>query len=266
MTWAIGDIQGCYDSFIKLLQKIEFNPAKDKLWLVGDLVNRGPKSLEVLEYLYSIKDSIYITLGNHDISLIASYYGLKKPNPTIAPIIDSPKAKELIDWLKSQPFVHIDKELGFAMAHAGISPQFTLKDAKEFSDILSAKLNGDKPKKWLKKMFAKDIDYFSQELEPIDKQRYALASFTRMRYCYSNSKLDFSQKGPLSSVNNKELLPWYECPNRKSLEIKVVFGHWSTLGFTNNNKILAIDTGCLWGRELTAVNLENQRVVNLSCK
>jgi bis(5'-nucleosyl)-tetraphosphatase (symmetrical) len=115
-------------------------------------------------------------------------------------------------------------------------------------------------------MFAKDIDYFSQELEPIDKQRYALASFTRMRYCYPNSKLDFSQKGPLSSVNDKELLPWFECPNRKSLELKIVFGHWSTLGFTNNNKILAIDTGCLWGRELTAVNLESQRVVNLSCK
>jgi bis(5'-nucleosyl)-tetraphosphatase (symmetrical) len=266
MTWAIGDIQGCFDNFKKLLEKIEFNPQKDKLWLVGDLVNRGNKSLEVLEYLVSIDKSIKVVLGNHDISLIAAYYGIKKPNPTIEPILNSSRAKELIEWLKSKPFVHIDKELGYVMAHAGISPQFTIKDAKKFSNILHQELAQDNPKKWLKKMFAKDINYFSQDLDSIDMQRYALASFTRMRYCYQDSKLDFKQKGPLDSVDSSKLLPWYKCPKKKKLNLKVVFGHWSTHGFANNNEILAIDTGCLWGRELTAVNLETQKVVNLSCK
>ncbi|MBT8349328.1 MAG: fructose-bisphosphatase class III, partial [Sulfurovum sp.] len=125
-VWAIGDIQGCYKSLRTLLEKIDFDVTRDKLWIAGDLVNRGEGSLETLEYLYSIKENVEIVLGNHDISLIAAYYGIKKSNPTIDPILESPEAKKLIDWLRGQQFLHVDYELGFCMAHAGISPEFDL--------------------------------------------------------------------------------------------------------------------------------------------
>jgi bis(5'-nucleosyl)-tetraphosphatase (symmetrical) len=266
LNWAIGDIQGCFDNFMALLKKIEFDPKKDKLWLVGDLVNRGDKSLEVLEYLYSIKDSCNIVLGNHDISLIAAYYGIKKPNPSIEPIIKSQNAKELIDWLKSLPFIHIDYELGFIMAHAGIAPSFNVENAIYYNNLLQKRLSGKKVKSWLKEMFAKNIIKLDLDFDETDKERYALGAFTRMRYCYSDGTLDFKQKGPISSVKNLELMPWFDCPNKKPLGLKVVFGHWSTLGFLNRDDILAIDTGCVWHKELTAVRLEDEKVVKLSCK
>jgi len=266
LNWAIGDIQGCFDNFKALLKKIEFDPKKDKLWLVGDLVNRGNKSLETLEYLYDIKNSCNIVLGNHDISLIASYYGIKKSNPTIEPILKSQNAKELIKWLRSLPFIHIDYKLGFVMAHAGIAPSFDIKSAIEYNNLLQEHLSSKGAKSWLKKMFAKNIKMLNSNLDLIDKERYALGAFTRMRYCYKDGTLDFKQKGPISSVDNLDLYPWFDCPNKKELELKVLFGHWSTLGFLNRDDILAIDTGCLWGKELTAVRLEDKKVVKLSCQ
>ena len=266
MNWAIGDIQGCFDSFMALLDKIEFDEKKDKLWLVGDLVNRGNKSLEVLEYLYTIKDSCNIVLGNHDISLIATYYGIKKPNATIEPILKSNNVKKLIKWLRSLPFIHIDYELGFIMAHAGIAPNFELGNAIYYNNLLQEKLSDKNVKNWLKEMFSKDITKLNPNKDIIDYDKYALGAFTRMRYCYKDGTLDFKQKGPIDSVKDLNLYPWFDCPNRKNLELKIVFGHWSTLGFVNREDILAIDTGCVWNRELTAVRLEDEKVVKLSCK
>ncbi len=265
MNWAIGDIQGCFDNFQALLKKIEFDPKKDKLWLVGDLVNRGPKSLEVLEYLYEIKESCKIVLGNHDISLIAAYYGLKKANPTILPILESKNAKKLIDWLRGLPFMHLDYKLGYVMAHAGIAPQFDIGMAIYYNNLLQKELSGPNAKEWLKKMLKKQTTKFHPNSDIIEEERYALSSFIAMRFCYADGTLDFKQKGSPFKLKNKELYPWFDCPHRKKLDLKVVFGHWSTLGFLNREDILALDTGCVWGKELSAFDLENNKLVQISC-
>jgi len=265
LNWAIGDIQGCFDNFMQLLEKIEFNPKKDRLWLVGDLVNRGPKSLEVLEYLYEIQDSCNIVLGNHDISLIASYYGLKKPNPTIAPVLESKNADKLINWLRMQPFIHIDYDLGYIMAHAGIAPQFELGSAIYYNNLLSKELSGANAKSWLENIIKKKSTKFHPKADIIEEERYALSSFISMRYCYRDGRLDFEQKGSPKELKRDDLYPWFDCPNRKKLDLKVVFGHWSTLGFLNRADIVAIDTGCLWGRRLSAFNLEKEKLVQIGC-
>jgi len=158
--WAIGDIQGCHDAFMRLLEKIAFDPVQDRLWIAGDLVNRGGGSLEVLTYLYSIRDRIDVVLGNHDITLLAVYWGLKKSNPTLDPILASPEADKLIGWLRTQPFVHYDKRLGYVMAHAGIPPAFDLETALHFSRKLQEKLQSDKAAKWLDKKMLGGVHTF----------------------------------------------------------------------------------------------------------
>jgi len=269
-VWAIGDIQGCHASLMELLGKIEFNPIQDKLWIAGDLVNRGEDSLETLYYLYSIRDSIEVVLGNHDIALIAAYYGIKKSNPTIDPILASPDAKKLIDWLRGQKFLHVDYQLGYCMAHAGISPEFDLGMALRYAQRIEEKLQGndDEVKIWLKQMFKHGIDRFDREASAIDIDKYIISSFTRMRYCYNDNRLDFNQKGaPTDALRAKGLKPWFECDNRADIDLKIVFGHWSTLGFHHNEHVLALDTGCLWGGELTAARIDSDEVeiVQVEC-
>jgi len=260
MIWAIGDIQGCFKSFQALLKKIDFNPKKDRLWIAGDLVNRGENSLDTLLYLYSIKDSINVVLGNHDIALIASYYGIKKSNSSLDPILDHPKAKELIDWLRSMKFLHSSNKLGYCMSHAGISPLYTLKEAKKASKSLEKSLGGDSAKEWLEEI-----------LNPKTKntQHYALSSFIRMRFCDKDGNFDFNQKGSPDSLEaEKEYLnPWFECPIRKDIKLKTIFGHWSTLGLHIDKNVCGIDTGCVWGGKLTAIRIDNgsEDVVEVEC-
>jgi len=269
-VWAIGDIQGCYKSFRELLVKIDFTPEHDKLWIAGDLVNRGEDSLETLYYLYSIRDSIEVVLGNHDISLIAAYYGIKKSNPTIDPILASPDAKKLVDWLRGQKFLHVDYQLGYCMTHAGISPEFDLGMALRYAQRIEEKLQGDDAdvKIWLKQMFKHGIDRFNRDASSIDIDKYIISSFTRMRYCYGDHKLDFDQKGaPTDALREKGLKPWFECDNRKDIDLKIIFGHWSTLGFHHDEHVLALDTGCLWGGQLTAARIDGDEVeiVSVEC-
>ena len=267
-VWAIGDIQGCYDSLQKLLQEIQFDPRYDTLWLAGDLVNRGPKSLEVLAYLYEIQQSVRIVLGNHDLSLIAAYYGIKKSNPTIDPILASPRAKELIDWLRSQPFLHTDFSLGYCMAHAGISPEFDLGMAMEYAKRIEEQLQSEHADIWLKKMFEEGKPYFDRGAKPEDIDRYIVSAFTRMRYCYKDHRLDFKQKGaPKPEVRIKGMKPWFMCENRKEIDLKIVFGHWSTLGYYRDEHVLALDTGCLWGGKLTAARLDapQPQIIEVDC-
>ena len=265
MIWAIGDIQGCYDNFRELLALIEFNPKVDRLWLVGDLVNRGNKSLEVLEYLISIEDNIDVVLGNHDIALIAAYFKIKKSNPTIEPILKHKNAKKFINWLREKPFLHLDYNLGYAMSHAGIAPNFTLSMAKHYNDILQKRLQSPHAKEWLKAMLSKDTDRFEPN-EQIETERYALSSFIRMRYCYKNGHLDFKQKGSPKNLKRDDLYPWFDCPQKVKKELKIVFGHWSTLGFIDRDDILALDTGCIWGGKLTAYSLTDKRRFSVPCQ
>jgi bis(5'-nucleosyl)-tetraphosphatase (symmetrical) len=270
-VWAIGDIQGCHASLMELLGKIAFNPLEDKLWIAGDLVNRGEDSLETLYYIYSIRDSIEVVLGNHDIALIAAYYGIKKSNPTIDPILASPDAKKLIDWLRGQKFLHVDYQLGYCMAHAGISPEFDLGMALRYAQRIEAKLQGDdeEVKTWLKQMFKHGIDRFDREANSIDIDKYIISSFTRMRYCYNDHRLDFDQKGaPTDALRAKGLKPWFECDNRADIDLKIIFGHWSTLGFYHDEHVLALDTGCVWGGKLTAARIDTYdvEIVQVECQ
>jgi len=269
-VWAIGDIQGCYDSFRELLDKIHFNPAHDQLWIAGDLVNRGDKSLEVLNYLYSIKDSIKIVLGNHDILLIAAYYGVKKSNKTLDPILHAPNVEELIGWLRHQPFLHWDYHLGYTMAHAGISPQFDFGMAISYAKRIEKRLRSRSVKAWLKNMFKNSSSQFNSEASSQDMDKYILGSFTRMRFCEDNGELDFKQKGKPTEfkVFKRGLKPWFACPTRKYIGMKIVFGHWSTLGFYYDSNVLALDTGCLWGRKLTAarIDLREPIIIQVGCQ
>jgi len=264
-VWAVGDIQGCYSSFMKLLDKISFDPSRDTLWVAGDLVNRGEGSLETLEYLYSIRESVEIVLGNHDITLIAAYYGIKKSNPSIDPILNSPDAKKLIDWLREQKFLHVDYQLGYCMSHAGISPEFDLGMAIRYAKRVEEKLQGDHAEVWLKKMFKSGIDRFNRESSKTDIDRYIVSAFTRMRFCYKDHRLDFDQKGaPTVALRVKGLKPWFESENRKDIHMKIIFGHWSTLGFYEDEYVLGLDTGCLWGGQLTAARIDRDQVVVVS--
>jgi len=264
-VWAIGDIQGCHGSFMELLGKIEFNPVHDKLWIAGDLVNRGEDSLETLYYLYSIRDSIEVVLGNHDITLIAAYYGIKKSNPTIDPILASPDAKKLIDWLRGQKFLHVDYQLGYCMAHAGISPEFDLGMAMIYAKRVEERLKCDDVEIWLKAMFKNGINRFDRDSSSIDIDRYIMSAFTRMRYCYGDHRLDFDQKGaPTDALREKGIKPWFECDNRKDVDLKIIFGHWSTLGFYHDDNVLSLDTGCLWGGSLTAARIDTDEVEIIS--
>jgi len=267
-VWAVGDIQGCYGSFMELLAKIAFNPKEDKLWVAGDLVNRGEGSLETLEYLYSIKESVEIVLGNHDITLIAAYYGIKKSNPTLDPILESPNAKKLIDWLRGQKFLHVDYSLGYCMAHAGISPEFDLGMAMKYASNVEIKLQSEQASVWLEKMFQKGSKRFDRNASLIDIDKYVVSSFTRMRYCYGDYRLDFDQKGtPTDALREKGLKPWFECQNRKDIDLRIIIGHWSTLGYYADEHVLSLDTGCLWGGSLTAarIDVDEVEIVSVDC-
>jgi len=270
LVWAIGDIQGCYDSFIKLLDKINFNPNRDTLFIAGDLVNRGAKSKEVLKYLYNIRGSLRVVLGNHDIALLAIYFGLKKSNPTLEPILKDPKHRLYLEWLRGLDFVIEDKELGFVMAHAGIPPQFNLKTAMKFNTILKKRLKSKRAKEWLKIMMEQDETKFSKDMSKIEKERFALGSFIRMRYIKAKDcKLDFKQKGaPRSEIYKKGLVPWFECPKRKAIKQKIIFGHWSTLGYYENREVCCLDSGCLWRGKLTAKRLDSKKQIikQVDCK
>lgn len=267
-VWAIGDIQGCYESFRKLLETIHFDPECDTLWIAGDLVNRGEGSLETLEYLYSIKESVQIVLGNHDIALIAAYYGIKKSNPTIDAILHSPNAKMLIDWLRGQKFLHVDYKLGYCMAHAGISPEFDLGMALSYAQRVEEKLRSDDAGIWLKRILKSGVDRFDRNAKLIDIDRYIVSAFTRMRFCYGDHRLDFDQKGPpKEELREKGLKPWFECQYRKDIDLRIIIGHWSTLGFYEDEHVLALDTGCVWGGKLTAARIDSDEteIVSVEC-
>ncbi len=268
-VWAIGDIQGCYDSLQELLKKIRFNLLEDELWIAGDLVSRGDKSLEVLNYLYSIRYSIRVVLGNHDIALISAYAGIKRPHPSVIPILEAPNAKELIDWLRQQPFLHWDYKLGYAMAHAGISPQFEFGVAIRHASRIEKKLRGRNYKAWLKHMHKSSSNRFNAKASSLDIEKYILSSFISMRFCRDDGQLNFKQKGRPTEykILKKGLKPWFACPTRKSMIMKIVFGHWSTLGYYQDSNVLALDTGCVWGRKLTAARLDGDEpfLVQVDC-
>jgi len=271
-TYAIGDLQGCYDPLMMLLDKLQFSPENDTLWLVGDLVARGSQSLETLRFIHSLGDHAKCVLGNHDISLIASHYGTFKAHPSLNALMQAPDRDELINWLRYQPLLHTDEQLGYCMVHAGISPEWDLETAKQRATEVETILQSDDDlKSWFKQIYHNKPRRWSNTLSGDKRHRYIMNSFTRMRYCNQHGKLNFKQKLAPKQVQRKKphLMPWFDVPNRSKIDLKIVFGHWSTLGFYDNNQVIALDTGCVWSGELTTYQLdkiEGEKRLSIQCK
>ncbi len=258
-VWAIGDVQGCHDELRALLDRIAFDPARDRLWFVGDLVNRGPKSLEVLRLVRDLGDRAITVLGNHDLHLLAAASGTRRPNPqdTFDDILSAPDRDLLIDWLRRLPLLHEDAALGVVMVHAGLAPQWTIARAQACATEVEAALRADDYRDFLAAMYGDRPDRWSDDLAGIDRLRFSLNCFTRLRMCDRDGRLHLREKGGPWNRDD-DLVPWFAVPGRASAGDRVVFGHWSMLGrhADEANGVYALDSGCVWGGALTALRLD----------
>jgi bis(5'-nucleosyl)-tetraphosphatase (symmetrical) len=264
-TWAVGDLQGCYDEFRDLLDRIAFDPGSDVLWLVGDLVNRGPRSLDVLRFVRDLGDSARTVLGNHDLHLLAIHFGGHKPNrgDTFQDILAAPDADELCHWLRRQPFLVHDADLDYVMTHAGIPHIWSRKEAAALAREVESVLQGDGHADYFKALYGNRPDCWDESLTGMDRWRVITNYFTRMRLVNKRGRLDFSYKGPVAHAP-EGWTPWYELRARHPLKEKLIFGHWASLeGHTGRPAIIALDTGCVWGRSLSALCLDNGRLVRV---
>lgn len=256
----IGDIHGCYNEFMRVLEKADFS-STDVLWLTGDLVARGPESLKVLKFVKQQSHQVRLTLGNHDIHLLAVYAGISKNSKKdhINQIFKDPDCDELINWLRHQPLVQIDESLGLIMAHAGISPQWDLDTMLKCAKDLSAMLSSASYPLFLDSMYGDFPDSWDDDLQGLDRLRYIANAFTRMRYCYSDGRLDFYCKDSPQDAPTK-LKPWFLLPSKISDNYSIAFGHWASLkGKGTPENIYALDTGCCWGGKLTCLRWEDKQ-------
>lgn len=260
-TYAIGDIQGCFTELQNLLNVISFNSQSDTLWFTGDLVNRGSQSLETLRFIKSLGDKHISVLGNHDLHLIARAYGSQKQyeRDTLDAILSAPDRDELIDWLQKRPLFYYDAQLGFALAHAGVAPYWTASKAKQLALEVEAVLQCDKPADFLLHMYGNQPDQWRDDLSGIDRLRCITNYFTRMRFCHADGRLELTYKG---TIENKpaDLMPWFDVPNRSNADLQIIFGHWAALGGKADvANVYPLDTGCVWGHQLTAMRLEDKK-------
>lgn len=257
-TYVIGDIQGCYDELQHLLEKLAFNPGADQLWFTGDLVNRGPRSLDVLRFVKSLGSAAVTVLGNHDLHLLAVAYGYapQKKEDTLAQVLAAEDRDELLDWLRQQPLLHHDSHIEVTLIHAGLAPQWDLEQAKQCASEVETVLSSKKFEKYLKRMYGNKPDLWNEDLNGKDRLRFITNCFTRLRFVDHLGKLCLKVK--LKPGKQPEgFYPWFALPERRTRENRIVFGHWSTLGFYNDNNVIGLDTGCLWGGMLTAVRIDN---------
>ena len=254
-VYAIGDIQGCFDELQALLERIEYAPGEDTLWLAGDLVNRGPHSLETLRF--AREHQAITVLGNHDLHLLASAMVPKhrKSKDTLHQIMEARDGEELMHWLRHQPLLHHDEDSGYTMIHAGLPPQWDLQLAKQCAAEVEQVLRNEDHPEYFSLMYGNKPHRWKDSLEGWDRIRFITNCFTRMRYCDQKGRLALSEKGPPGS-QPAELKPWFEWPERKSRDMKILFGHWSTLGNYQGNGVYALDTGCLWGGSLSALRID----------
>ena len=265
--YAIGDIQGCCDELETLLERCHFSADRDELWFVGDLVNRGPKSLETLRFVRSLGAGATVVLGNHDLHLLAVAYASKrkkKAGDTLDDILDAPDRDQLLEWLLGRPLAVFDEPRGDLLVHAGLVPDWTPRVAAKLSREVEAVLRDD-PRSLFDAMYGNKPDRWSDSLRGMDRLRLVINAFTRMRFCHADGTIDLKMKGA-PGEQPEGLLPWFDVPGRKSADVRVVCGHWSTLGLKRRRDLLALDTGCVWGGALTAVNLDaDEPPVQLAC-
>ena len=266
-TWAIGDLQGCYDVTQRLLEKINFDPASDRIWFCGDLVNRGGQSLETLRLVHSLREHSVVVLGNHDLSLLAigarSEEEQRKVNPDLQRVVLAEDRDLLLDWLRLQKLLHVDRELGWMMFHAGLAPKWTVAMAEKHAREVEQQLHGNGYRKLLRNMYG-DGPNWAPNLSGYERARAIINFFTRMRYCSPRGRIGMEDKGT-PGTQQQGMYPWFEVPGRVERELKMVCGHWSALGLTITQGVHAIDTGAVWGGKLTALQLDSEdlRVVQV---
>ena len=258
--YAIGDIHGCYDSFRRLLDKINFDENNDSLWLTGDLVGRGTQSLETLRFLESIKNNLVSVMGNHDLHLLALYYHvieLDEHSRNLEKILDAPDSDKLISWLKDRPFLHFDNNRNILLVHAGIHPEWTINESITYANELEGLLQGEQSKNILENMYGNDPIKWSLNLNSYNRYRFLINVFTRMRVLNSDNNLDLKYKGTEPS-SQEHIHSWFKSKNHNWKDTTIIFGHWSALGLMIKPQFICLDSGCVWGRNLTAINLDSR--------
>jgi bis(5'-nucleosyl)-tetraphosphatase (symmetrical) len=262
--WAIGDVQGCCDELEELLARIRFSSERDRLWLVGDLVNRGPRSLAVLRLVRSLGEAAVCVLGNHDLHLLAvALAGSKlRKHDTLSEVLAAADRDALLEWLLQRPLAHHDPKHGELLLHAGVVPQWTLAQTLLLAGEVQQALRAN-PRALLSCMYGDQPDRWSETLLGLDRLRFTINVLTRLRFCTPEGRVDFKQKGKPGSAP-APLMPWFLAPRRASRAVSIVFGHWSALGLYRDRTLLALDTGCVWGGRLTAVNLDEPQAAAVS--
>jgi bis(5'-nucleosyl)-tetraphosphatase (symmetrical) len=259
-NYIVGDIQGCQDELESLLSSVGFHPDHDLLWIAGDLVARGPKSLETLRYIKSLGTSAKTVLGNHDLHLLAVELGvhpLKKKDRT-APIFQAKDRHELIEWLRHQPLLLEHQD--FVLCHAGISPHWDLSTARQAAREVEAILQSESWRWIIENMYSNTPAMWDDSLIGLDRYRYTINSFTRMRFCTLDGELDMSCKLAPSEITSQQLVPWFDLPNRVPFEKQILFGHWAALEGYFRKDVIGLDTGCVWGGSLTMIRWEDQQL------
>ncbi|MFN0150311.1 MAG: symmetrical bis(5'-nucleosyl)-tetraphosphatase [bacterium] len=263
-TYAIGDIQGCYSALRRLLDKCRFDPARDRLWLVGDLVNRGPHSLAVLRFVKGLGTRAITVLGNHDLHLLTVAAGHVRPHraDTLDAVLRASDRDELLHWLRHRKMMHA--EGGYAMVHAGLLPQWSIAKALKLAREVEAALQGDRHDGFLRRMYGNKPERWSDGLSGIGRLRVITNAFTRMRICTADGRMEFRHKGKPVNLP-KGYLPWFSSPRRRSRGTRVIFGHWAALGLYLQSDAIGLDSGCVWGGALTALRFSDRKLFQHEC-
>jgi len=262
--YAVGDIQGCHAELVRLLDKIKFDQAADRLWLVGDLVNRGPGSLEVLRLIKSLDDSAITVLGNHDLHLLAVAEGVAELHrtDTLDEILNAPDRDELLHWLRKQKLLHAQD--GYVLVHAGLLPQWSVAQAERLAREVEAELRSNEYHTFLSRMYGNAPHSWDDELTGYKRLRVIVNAFTRMRICTREGEMEFKFKSEMENIP-AGYMPWFDVPDRASRDATVIVGHWSALGLLLRDDVMALDTGCLWGGPMSAIRLEDRELFQVSC-
>ena len=266
MNYLIGDVQGCCAALDRLLEKIAFSPSRDRIYLLGDLVNRGPQSLETLRRLRGFGDSATCLLGNHDLNLLAVAHGVRKPHKgdTIGEILDAPDRDAWLDWLRQRRMAVF--EHGWLMVHAGVVPQWDAAQTLQLASEVEALLRGDTLAEFLPQMYGDSPARWSDSLIGAERMRFLINALTRTRFVAADGTLDLVTKDGADGAP-PGFYPWFEVPGRRTLGTPIAFGHWANLGLISRADLLALDTGCVWGRQLSAARIDGDRreIIQVDC-
>jgi bis(5'-nucleosyl)-tetraphosphatase (symmetrical) len=259
-TYAIGDVQGCFEELQQLLKSCGYRRDHDRLWFVGDLVNRGPKSLQVLRFVKQLEDKAIVVLGNHDLHLITQYEGIEQPrkDDTLSDVLEAPDAKELVAWLRGRPMMHAQGN--YAMVHAGLLPGWGVQKALSLAKEVETALSSPNYREFLANMYGSKPDRWSDSLTGWDRLRVIVNAMTRMRFCTGDGTMDFKAKGTTPPPG---FSPWFELRNDQQT---ILCGHWSQLGLKVMERVAVLDSGCVWGGQLTAMRLEDHALYQLPCR